>query len=48
MSPRPGGEADKLGNRYEVWWTILQFVRILHGLAESIGAQRAVQLVEDN
>ncbi len=32
----PGGSAEKLGNRYEGWWTVKQFVRILHGQAESI------------
>ncbi|MCM2356603.1 MAG: hypothetical protein NDI77_00465 [Geobacteraceae bacterium] len=32
----PGGPADKLGNRYELWWTVSQLVRMLHGQAESI------------
>ena len=32
----PGGPADKLGNRYEKWWTISQFVRMLQGHAEAI------------
>ena len=32
----PGGAADKLGNRYETWWTLSQFVRILQGEAEAI------------
>lgn len=31
-----GGSADKLGNRYERWWTVSQLVRMLQGLAESI------------
>ena len=26
----PGGPADKLGNRYEKWWTVSQCVRLLH------------------
>ena len=32
----PGGPADKLGNRYEKWWTLSAFVRILQGGAEAI------------
>lgn len=34
--PLPGGPTDKLGNRYEVWWTVQQLVRMLQGKAESI------------
>ena len=34
--PLPGGPADKLGNRYELWWTVRQLVRIIDGQAESI------------
>jgi len=34
--PLPGGSADKFGNRYELWWTVSQLVRMLHGQAESI------------
>jgi hypothetical protein len=34
--PLSGGPSDKLGNRYELWWTVSQLVRILHGQAESI------------
>ena len=34
--PRPGGPANKLGNRYEHWWTVSQLVRIMDGQAESI------------
>ncbi len=34
--PLPGGAADKIGNRYEQWWTVSQFVRIINGEAESI------------
>ena len=34
--PLPGGPADKLGNRYETWWTVWQFVRMLQGACESI------------
>ena len=25
----PGGAANKLGNRYEKWWTVLEFMRML-------------------
>ena len=31
-----GGPADKLGNRYEKWWTLSEFVRLLHGDADAI------------
>lgn len=34
--PLPGGPADKLGNRYENWWTVGQLVRMLQGACESI------------
>lgn len=34
--PLPGGPSDKFGNRYELWWTVSQLVRMLHGYAESI------------
>ena len=34
--PLPGGSSDKFGNLYELWWTVLQFLRMLHGKAESI------------
>lgn len=34
--PLPGGPTDKLGNRYELWWTVSELVRMLHGQAESI------------
>ena len=32
----PGGPADKLGNRYERWWTLSELMRLLHGDAEAI------------
>ena len=32
----PGGPADKLGNRYEKWWTVSEFVRMLQGDTEAI------------
>ena len=34
--PLPGGPANKLGNRYELWWTVLQLIRIMDGEAQSI------------
>ena len=34
--PLPGGPADKLGNRYENWWTVYQLARILQGGSDSI------------
>ena len=32
----PGGPANKFGNRYEKWWTVSEFVRMLHGDTEAI------------
>lgn len=32
----PGGPANKLGNRYERWWTVSQLVRMLGGEADAI------------
>ena len=32
----PGGPADKLGNRYEKWWTLSELVRMLGGETETI------------
>ena len=32
----PGGPADKLGNRYEKWWTLSVLVRMLQGHAGAI------------
>ena len=32
----PGGPANKLGNRYEKWWTVSECVRMLHGNTEEI------------
>lgn len=34
--PLPGGPANKFGNRYEQWWTVLQFMRVVRGEAELI------------
>ena len=32
----PGGPAEKLGNRYEKWWTLSELVRMLGGETEAI------------
>ena len=32
----PGGAADKLGNRYETWWTVSELLRMLRGKTEAI------------
>ncbi len=34
--PLPGGPSDKFGNRYELRWTVSQFLRILHGQVDTI------------
>ena len=34
--PLSGGPASKFGNRYELWWTVSQLVRMLDGEADSI------------
>jgi hypothetical protein len=34
--PLPGGPADKLGDRYELWWTVLQVQNLLRGQWDSI------------
>ena len=34
--PLPGGSANKLGNRYELWWTVSQFIRIIDEKADNI------------
>ncbi|MFI9250019.1 NACHT domain-containing protein [Streptomyces sp. NPDC053069] len=36
MAPRPGGEADKFGNRYEGAWTIRHALYVLLGMGTSI------------
>ena len=32
----PGGPANKLGNRYEKWWTVSEFLRMLRGSTQAI------------
>jgi hypothetical protein len=34
--PLPGEPADKLGNRYELWWTVSQLVGMIQGGADAI------------
>ena len=34
--PLPGGPSEKFGNRYEVWWTVSQLLKIIEGQAKSI------------
>ena len=33
MTALPGGAADKLGNRYETWWTLIRLADVLDGKA---------------
>ncbi|PPK61884.1 ATP-binding protein [Actinokineospora auranticolor] len=34
--PLPGGAADKMGNRFERWWTVHQLIEVLTGRARSL------------
>lgn len=34
--PLAGGPADKLGNRYELWWTVLKVMDVLRGQWDTI------------
>lgn len=34
--PLPGGPADKIGNRYELWWTVVQAQSLLRGEWDAI------------
>ena len=36
MMALPGGPANKLGNRYEKWWTLSEIVRMLQGETDAI------------
>lgn len=36
LSALPGGPADKLGNRYEDWWTLMRVADVLRGRATRI------------
>ncbi|BAJ26628.1 MULTISPECIES: ATP-binding protein [Kitasatospora] len=44
MAPRPGGESDKFGNRYEGAWTVRQALNVLLGRGESIVLEPASPL----
>ncbi|GAB1645512.1 hypothetical protein [Krasilnikovia sp. MM14-A1259] len=46
MSPRPGGETDKFGNRYEGAWTVQHVLRVLSGAADSITVEDIDDLAE--
>lgn len=37
---RPGGEADKIGNRYEGIWTIVQVLGVASGQAVSVNIEQ--------
>src|SRR6266536_3721638 len=41
VSPRPGGEADKFGNRYEGRWTVRHLLYVLLGRVDSITVEEA-------
>jgi hypothetical protein len=34
--PRSGGDSDKLGNRYEGWWTVHNLIDVLAGDAVAL------------
>ena len=34
--PRPGGEADKVGNHYEAVWTVSAVLDVFEGASEAI------------
>ncbi len=44
MSPRPGGEADKFGARYEGAWTVWRLLDILSGAGRTITVEVAGEL----
>ncbi|MBJ6647151.1 hypothetical protein [Streptomyces sp. BSE7-9] len=46
MSPRPGGEADKFGNRYEGAWTIRHVLYVLLGVGTSLTVEGVGDLGE--
>jgi hypothetical protein len=46
MSPRPGGESDKFGNRYEGAWTVRQLLRVLNGELDSVTVEEVDELGE--
>lgn len=46
MTPRPGGESDKFGNRYEGRWTVRYLLYVLQGLFDSVTVEEAGELGE--
>lgn len=44
MAPRPGGETDKFGNRYEGAWTIRHALYVLLGMGTSIALEPGAAL----
>lgn len=44
MSPRPGGEANKFGNRYEGAWTVRQLLYVLNGRLDSITVEEVDEI----
>jgi hypothetical protein len=43
LSPRPGGEADKFGNRYEGIWTVCQLLYVMAGRVLSLQVERGAE-----
>ena len=46
VSPRLGGEADKVGNRYEGAWTIHHVLKVIHGSGRSITVEGVGELAD--
>jgi hypothetical protein len=46
MTPRPGGEADKFGNRYEGAWTVRHVLYVLIGKADTITVEDVGDLAQ--
>lgn len=46
MSPRRGGEADKIGNRYETAWVIMHLLFVLQGRGQSVRIEDIGELGE--
>jgi hypothetical protein len=46
VSPRPGGEADKFGNRYEGRWTVRQLLYVLQGQVDSVTVEDVGEIGE--
>jgi hypothetical protein len=46
VSPRPGGEAEKLGNHYEGAWIAWQLLEVLAGRAQSVTIEELGEIGE--